>query len=285
MNSQLIYRIVSATIVAMFFATTVAVPAWAQRNDRDQGRYQRYEKSKDQDDQKDQQKDRGKSQPSGDTRDRGRTGDRRVVRPRSDARTNYYPWQRTTPPRRTVPDLRRQRDRDYPQRGTRVPALPPAHREYMHHGHRYYYHHGTWYRHSTSGFIVIFPPIGIAIPVLPPFYTVIWVGGVPYYYANGVYYVWQPSQRVYVVTEPPPEYAISEEPTAPEKLFIYPKKGQSEQQQEVDRYQCHAWAMDQTGFDPTRAGGNVPTADYFRKRDDYHRAMKACLEARGYSVQ
>jgi len=34
-------------------------------------------------------------------------------------------------------------------------------------------------------------------------------------------------------------------------LFIYPKEGQSEEQQKKDRYECHLWAAEQTGFDPT----------------------------------
>ncbi len=34
-------------------------------------------------------------------------------------------------------------------------------------------------------------------------------------------------------------------------LMIYPSKGQSQQQQSQDRYECHTWAVQQTGFDPT----------------------------------
>ncbi len=34
-------------------------------------------------------------------------------------------------------------------------------------------------------------------------------------------------------------------------LIIYPSKGQSQQQQSRDRYECHTWAVQQTGFDPT----------------------------------
>ncbi len=36
-------------------------------------------------------------------------------------------------------------------------------------------------------------------------------------------------------------------------LIIYPSKGQSQQQQSRDRYECHTWAVQQTGFDPTNA--------------------------------
>jgi Glycine zipper len=35
------------------------------------------------------------------------------------------------------------------------------------------------------------------------------------------------------------------------QLFIYPSKGQSPEQQNRDRYECHTWAVQQTGFDPT----------------------------------
>jgi hypothetical protein len=33
--------------------------------------------------------------------------------------------------------------------------------------------------------------------------------------------------------------------------FIYPAKGQSQAQQDKDRYECHTWAAQQTGFGPT----------------------------------
>jgi Glycine-zipper domain len=35
-------------------------------------------------------------------------------------------------------------------------------------------------------------------------------------------------------------------------IFIYPAKKQSHEQQEKDRYECHSWAVKQTGFDPSR---------------------------------
>jgi outer membrane lipoprotein SlyB len=36
-------------------------------------------------------------------------------------------------------------------------------------------------------------------------------------------------------------------------MFIYPEKGQSQDQQEKDKYQCYEWAKNQTGFDPMKA--------------------------------
>jgi hypothetical protein len=33
-------------------------------------------------------------------------------------------------------------------------------------------------------------------------------------------------------------------------LFVYPSKGQSQQQQKADEFECYKWAMDQSGIDP-----------------------------------
>ena len=35
-------------------------------------------------------------------------------------------------------------------------------------------------------------------------------------------------------------------------IYMYPAKGQSQEQQDRDRYECHSWAVKQTGFDPSR---------------------------------
>jgi hypothetical protein len=39
---------------------------------------------------------------------------------------------------------------------------------------------------------------------------------------------------------------------------IYPAKGQSQQKQEKDKYECYTWAKGQTGFDPMQAGSTPP---------------------------
>ncbi len=36
------------------------------------------------------------------------------------------------------------------------------------------------------------------------------------------------------------------------ELFIYPRMGQSQEQQDRDKFECHSWAVRQTGFDPMR---------------------------------
>jgi len=41
------------------------------------------------------------------------------------------------------------------------------------------------------------------------------------------------------------------------KLYVYPSKGQSKQQQKEDEFECYLWAVDQSGIDPL----NLPKAE------------------------
>lgn len=184
-----------------------------------------------------------------------------------------------------VLDKRHHYNRYAPRSGTVVRSLPRGHVVVPHRTSRYYFYDGIWYRPSGVSFSVVLPPIGLTVPVLPRYYSTVWVGPVPYYYAAGAYYNWWPERNTYVVVEPPPEQQVVEESEVPEQLFIYPKEGQSEELQATDRYECHRWAVEQTRFDPTQPGGNVPANENASKRADYNRATKACLEARGYSVK
>jgi opacity protein-like surface antigen len=68
-------------------------------------------------------------------------------------------------------------------------------------------------------------------------------------------------------------------------VHAYPKNGQTQEQQWADRYDCHRWAKTQTGFDPTQPAGGVPPSENASRREGYRRAMTACLEGRGYTVQ
>jgi hypothetical protein len=52
-------------------------------------------------------------------------------------------------------------------------------------------------------------------------------------------------------------------PAFAQDIFIYPAKGQSQTQQDKDRYECHTWAVQQTGFDPSKPqtyAGNSDTS-------------------------
>jgi hypothetical protein len=146
-------------------------------------------------------------------------------------------------------------------------------------------------------------------------------------------------------------FCCSASASAQTDMFIYPAKGQNQALQDKDRYECHSWAVQQTGFDPSRpqAANSQPPQQYrpsqphilkgagrgaalgavggaitgdagkgaaagaamggivggFRRRDEkmrqadmradaaaapnpgrsaYMRAMSACLQGRGYTV-
>jgi len=149
-----------------------------------------------------------------------------------------------------------------------------------------YWHGAYWpYCYYRPGWVWYYP-------VLPYGYATFWWGAVPYYYYNNLYYTWSPGYNGYVVTDPPPSGgsyddsgAAPDGSAAPEgpagsDVYVYPRNGQSEQQASTDRYECHSWAVNQTGFDPTRSQQNGTGTV-----GDYRRAMIACLDARGYSAR
>jgi hypothetical protein len=55
-----------------------------------------------------------------------------------------------------------------------------------------------------------------------------------------------PPPRVVAVPAPPPQ-----------RVFVYPSNGQSPEQTDRDRYECHVWAVQQTGVDPSRADASA----------------------------
>ena len=145
----------------------------------------------------------------------------------------------------------------YPGRGGYVRAVPGRPFILERGGGRYFYSGGVWYAPYGPRFVVVGAPMGVFVPVLPPFYTTVWIGGFPYYYANETYYAWRDAENGYEVVEPPNDQGAS----------------------------CHKWASAQTGFDPTQSAGGVPPEQAGGKHADYQRAMRACLEGRGYSVR
>jgi hypothetical protein len=85
------------------------------------------------------------------------------------------------------------------------------------------------------------------------------------------------AQQPYTGAPPPPAGAGAT--PAGGDVFMYPRNGQSQAQSQNDRYECHSWAVNQSGFDPTNGSqqsGNPA---------NYRRAMIACLDARGYSAR
>jgi hypothetical protein len=184
-----------------------------------------------------------------------------------------------------VLDGRYNHGRYYPPFGTVRPSLPDGYRPYYRGGSRYYFNGGIWYAPRGPGFVVVRPPSGLVISVLPPYYSTVWFGGVPYYYADNVYYSWQADQNGYAVVDPPDnaDAPASAPDNAQQDLIIYPKNGQSKDQQAADQFECHTWAKGQTGFDPTQPGGGQQESSAMN-RSNYDRAMSACLQARGYQV-
>jgi uncharacterized protein YcfJ len=57
------------------------------------------------------------------------------------------------------------------------------------------------------------------------------------------------------VAPPPRTYRVPAPP--PQRVFVYPANGQSPEQTERDRYECHVWAVQQTGVDPSRADASA----------------------------
>ncbi len=114
---------------------------------------------------------------------------------------------------------------------------------------------------------------------LAPYYSPYYVPYYPPYYAP----------PPVVVRERPPVYvqpAPSLPPVSAERIFVYPRQGQSEELQAKDRYECHIWAVNQTGCDPTQpSAGEVPEDKRNQMCADYLRAQGACLDGRGYTMR
>jgi hypothetical protein len=170
----------------------------------------------------------------------------------------------------------------YPAPG-RVVVLPPRPGPIIWWGGvDYRFWDGVWLTLGPRGWISVRPPIGIVVHDLPAFRTLVVIGGLSYLYANGVYYR-EHAGGGYEVVAPP---VGQSDPPPPDKTFVYPRQGQSAQQQSGDEYECHRWAVTQSGFDPSGAAtgqGSVTVST--SARGDYQRARAACLEGRGYTVR
>lgn len=157
------------------------------------------------------------------------------------------------------------------------------------------YWHG-WYGGFWGGVywprVFYYPGFVWFWPVLPFGYVTYWWGGVPYYYWNNLYYTYSPADNGYVVTDPPPVEANAGAAATDQgaaqagaassgaSVYVYPRSGQSTEQTQNDRYECHSWAVNQTGFDPTRSSQQSSGSVV-----EYRRALIACLDARGYSAR
>ncbi len=144
------------------------------------------------------------------------------------------------------------------------------------------------------------------------FFPGLFVGGVlgwglwsSYYDSPAYYYSSPPPPDYYYPSPPPPDYYYSPPPpsnyyppptegsqaplSASEnsvgRMFVYPRQGQSEEQQNEDFDACHNWAVGQAGFDPSKPPAGRPDAQTTQKSSDYLRAISACLDGRGYTLK
>jgi hypothetical protein len=147
----------------------------------------------------------------------------------------------------------------------------------------YYYHSGVFYQPSGQRYVVVNLTVGSVLHTLPSGYSKRWVNG-QLHYVLGDAYLRRHTSGYVVVTNPYVQPVIAAPvviapPVRTGELYIYPRLGQDQAQQDRDRYECHRWGVEQTGFDPS-----INTANYSRSAA-YKRAKTACLEARNYTVR
>jgi hypothetical protein len=78
---------------------------------------------------------------------------------------------------------------------------------------------------------------------------------------------------------PPPMTATPPGMAGSDRLFVYPRGGQSDAQIAADRRMCSNWASAEIGYDAAKDSPADP------RHSDFQRAMAACLEAHGYTVK
>jgi len=165
--------------------------------------------------------------------------------------------------------------------GYRVRTLPGSYIRIYIGGLPYFYFSGIFYESIGSSYVVVSAPIGAFVSSLPEGFIAFSIGLATYYYINDTYYVWDEPRSGYVVVRKPAgaDDAISRATTG--RLIIYPNRGQSEDQQARDRYECHRWSVSESGFDPTLEENEYSAND----NNIYRRAIAACLEGRDYTVK
>lgn len=156
-----------------------------------------------------------------------------------------------------------------------IDRFPEQYWQVPYRGHDYFYSGGYWYRPQGPRYVVVTPPYGARVNYLPAYARQVWVGDAQFFLAAGTYYQYLQDSNEYVVVNPPTSgngngYDV----------IAYPAAGQRPEQLDRDRYECHRWAVQQTGFDPATASYAPPA----QVAHGYRRALGACLSGRGYSV-
>ncbi len=215
-------------------------------------------------------RDRDRAKPRESARDTGdrqdRRQDRREYDRRDDRRDDRYDDRR---------DDRWERYVKY-RIGLRLLTLPVRHHQVVVGSTVYYYSDGVYFMKRGTAYTVVGAPIGIRVGNLPYGFRNFHVGHRRYFYANHTYYVYAPATYNYVVVAAPSGAPTTFEDLSP---VVYPASGQSDEQMEQDRYECHRWAMDDSAFDPTGTQANSSA-----EGERYYRALSVCLSGRGYTV-
>jgi hypothetical protein len=165
--------------------------------------------------------------------------------------------------------------------GYRLNVLPRAHTRIIIGGFPYFYFSGIFYRPYGSSYIVVSAPIGAFVETLPVGFIAFTISLSTYYYVNDTYYFWDENREGYRVVAKPAGAEEAIENTTAGRLMVYPNKGQSEEQQAKDRYECHRWAVNESGIDPSLEEQEFDAQD----NDLYRRAIAACLEGHDYTVK
>ena len=173
--------------------------------------------------------------------------------------------------------------RRHPPYGRRVNTLPHGHSRYHYHGNIYHYYNGIYYAPSSIGYNIVTAPIGFLLAALPIGFLTYYYNNIPYYYYMGTYYIWNDSASAYQVVEPPAEVkaqaeADQEQDDDGEDGDVISETSSS--QQARDRYECHAWAVSESGFDPSTGAQASDNNQIIL----YNDSLRACLESRGYIV-
>lgn len=168
--------------------------------------------------------------------------------------------------------------------GHSIDRFPDRYWQVPYRGEQYYYSAGYWYRPHGDRYVVVAPPRGVRVDYLPPYAREVWLGGALFFLVADTYYQYLADAQQYVVVNPPasapPPLPAAAPPGTGYDVIAYPMHGQGPEQQDQDRYQCHRWAVSESGFDPATA----PYAPAAQVASNYRRALSACLSGRGYSV-
>ena len=172
--------------------------------------------------------------------------------------------------------------RPYYKIGYRVKVLPSSYIELRVGGSPYYYYSGMYYKRNLSGgYIVVSAPIGASVRTLPAGFIAFTLGLATYYYVNDTYYAWDEPRASYVVINKPTGATAAIQTETTGRIFAYPNHNQDEELQAKDRYECHQWAVGETGHDPSLETDDLTDQD----RQNYRRAISACLVGRDYTVK